>query len=826
MIRVLALILLACALAYGAESPARRVVILKIDGLNADLLYRNMQEKDPTTGKSRLPWFDHIFSRNGTVFDNFYTRGITLSAPSWSMLDTGQHTVIRGNAEYDRYTGEVYDYLNFFPFYLGYARGREVDMPGVEVLDASGVPLSIDAFGYAHTHESLQLFQRGVRWPTLEHSLGRHFSKSHLLARLEHAGPPSFEEELDDETTSELTAALQQPEVLYLDFFTGSLDHMAHATNDPAALYEVLRRLDTLAGHIWTAIQNSPLADQTIFAVVSDHGMNNVPGIASQTFPLPDLFNNADGGAHHVMTDRYELSDYKLKGLDPLVHRVITPSTSSFYLSGQASRYPTAWLDIDGNERAAVHLRNSDLNKIHILLKELAKPELQPQVRKAAAAYLREIIDRHREQWTKTANNVDEELAALKQQIEFRKQIAAEQPKKWTPEQIAAGDDKAGRRLRDQLHAWEREYTSYLVYVSHVRALLALNPDPSRPLRKKIEDLVPELSAGDNNTIRDLQHYIVGPSPNGLALDAAGHLDPERSFRYLDNFELLASQRVRNNPQSALSSKPIDFIAASLPNTDSSHAYWLYGDEDHQLVILTDPEGDIAVRPVAHLHQDQEGKVRWLEQPWAPGFPLHLFEDSELQLPAGSERGTWMSAWHTELEWMHAVHRCEYSNAVIGITEELSPVATNVPGPEGISPILRRFEIRRRELVQADFHVFASDHWNFNSRFPNPGGNHGSFFRISTHSVWMLSGAGIPTRVVTEPYDSLNFASTVLSLTGQKPPMTDRVVSLIEKDSGFDTHAEEGRFVQPQRDELIEPDTLKNPIAAGTRLVLRGDTKQ
>jgi hypothetical protein len=826
MIRVLALILLACALAYGAESPARRVVILKIDGLNADLLYRNMREKDPTTGKSRLPWFDHIFSKNGTVFENFYTRGISLSAPSWSMLDTGQHTVIRGNAEYDRYTGEVYDYLNFLPFYLGYARGREVDMPGVEVLDASGVPLSIDAFGYAHTHESFQLFQRGVRWPTLEHSLGRHFSKSHLLARLEHAGPPSFEEELDDEATSELTAALQQPEVFYLDFFTGSLDHMAHATNDPAALYEVLRRLDTLAGRIWTAIQNSPTADQTIFAVISDHGMNNVPGILSQTFSLPDLFNNPNGGAHHVLTDRYQLSDYKLRGLNPLVHRVITPSTSSFYLQGQASRYPTAWLDIDGNERAAVHLRNSDLNKIHILLIELARPDLPAEVRQAAAAYLRQTIDSHRAAWTKTADDLDRELGALKQVIESRRQIVAGQPKKWTREQIAAGHDKAARRLADQLHAWEREYASYSAYVSHLQALLALNPDPSRPLRKKIEDLVPELSAGDNNTIRDLQHYIVGFSPDGLALDAAGHLDPERSFRYLDNFELLASQRVRNNPQSALSSKPIDFIAASLPDTDSSHAYWLYGDEDHQLVILTDPEGDIAVRPVAHLHQDQEGKVRWLEQSWAPGFPLHLFEDSELQLPAGSERGAWLSAWHTEHEWMHAVHRCQYSNAVIGITEELSPVATNVPGPEGISPILRRFEIRRRELVQADFHVFASDHWNFNSRFPNPGGNHGSFFRISTHSVWMLSGAGIPTRVVTEPYDSLNFASTVLSLTSQKPPMKDRVVTLIEKDSGSVAHAEEGRFVQPQREELNEPDTLKSPIAAGTRLALRGDTKQ
>jgi hypothetical protein len=309
-------------------------------------------------------------------------------------------------------------------------------------------------------------------------------------------------------------------------------------------------------------------------------------------------------------------------------------------------------------------------------------------------------------------------------------------------------------------------------------------------------------------------------------LDAAGHLDPERSFRYMDNFELLASQRVRNNPQSALSSKPIDFIAVSLPDTDSGPAYWLYGDEDHQLVILSDPEGDIAVRPVAHLHQDQDGKVRWLEQSWAPGFPLHLFEDSELQLPAGSERGTWLSAWHSEHKWMYAVHRCEYSNAVIGITEELSPVATNVPGPQGISPILRRFEIRRRELVQADFHVFASDHWNFNSRFPNPGGNHGGFFRISTHSVWMLSGTGIPTRVMTEPYDSLNFASTVLSLTGQKPPMTDRVVTLIEKDGDSVAQAEEGRFVQPQRKELNEPDTLKTSISTETRLVSRGDTKQ
>jgi hypothetical protein len=158
MIRSLVVLLLAVVVPCNAEQSARRVVILKIDGLNADLLYRNMREKDPSTGKPRLPWFSHIFADQGTVFENFYTRGISLSAPSWSILGTGRHTVIRGNVEYDRYTGEVYDYLNFFPFYLGYARGREVDMPGAEVLDAAGIPMLIDTFGYAQAYGSFQLF--------------------------------------------------------------------------------------------------------------------------------------------------------------------------------------------------------------------------------------------------------------------------------------------------------------------------------------------------------------------------------------------------------------------------------------------------------------------------------------------------------------------------------------------------------------------------------------------------------------------------------------------------------------------------------------------
>ena len=120
---------------------------------------------------------------------------------------------------------------------------------------------------------------------------------------------------------------------------------------------------------------------------------------------------------------------------------------------------------------------------------------------------------------------------------------------------------------------------------------------------------------------------------------------------------------------------------------------------------------------------------------------------------------------------MRATHKTHYSNGVIGVVEELSPVGDNVPGRAGLDPVLLRYERRRRELVQADVHLFTSDHWNFNTRFPNPGGNHGSFLRISTHSVWMMAGAGVHKGRVQEPVDSLEFPRALLELLHrQKTP--------------------------------------------------------
>jgi hypothetical protein len=410
---------------------------------------------------------------------------------------------------------------------------------------------------------------------------------------------------------------------------------------------------------------------------------------------------------------------------------------------------------------------------------------LSPQIRRAAVECVQKAIAKHRTEWSRTVAELKEETSALREAIETRRKTLAQQPRKWNVEQRESGEDKAARRLSGELQEMEREYREYTSYLDHLQNLLSLELDIEHPFRRKISDIIPELSLGDHNTVWDLQHYVAGPSSAGLVVDAAGKLDEEQSFRHIDYFSLFSRQRARNNPQPALSARPIDFTAMRIPDGlysgDTSvpqHGYWVYADDNSQLLILVDGSGSITVKPIRHLMQHDDGRISYDTETWHAGLPLHLFEDSNLHLPQGADRGTWLSTWHTEREWLNAIHLCKYSNAVVGLIEELSPVAENVPGVSGTNPVLLRYERRRRELVQADFHVFATDHWNFNTRNINPGGNHGAFFRISTHSVWMMSGAGIPVRTIDEPYDSLNFASTILSLSGRPVPSPERVVKL------------------------------------------------
>lgn len=760
----------------------KRVVVIKLDGVPEDVLERELLHINPATGRSNLPWIDRVFNQQGARLANFYVRAISLSTPSWSLLDTGDHLRIRGNAEFDRYTYHVYDYLNFFPFYVGYALSHRVDMPGVEVLDDLGIPLLSDRFPYQATCQSFQLFQRGVRWKTLQNGLQHRLSRS--LRELLDEWTIGFQigSSVEEQTERELIARLADPRVQYLDYFTGDYDHVAHSTPDPAAQRSALQRIDALVGRIWTAIEASPVASQTVLVMVSDHGMNTQPGVFSQGYDLVGFFNSRSGGAHHVVTNRHPLTEYKLKGLDPFVSEVVTASEEPLYLKGASSQYPTALLDLDGNERASVYLRNSDLNALHILLEELNRNGIQPPVRRAGVVAFFSILDAHRAEWRSTLSELREELAALRRRIEKQRAQVEAQPKKWTKAQRDAGLDKAARRLAVQTESWREQEQRYSEYAGALSKLLALAPADFDKHRPAADDLIPKRAMGDANTIHQLENYVVGPGPNGLVLAPDRSLDLDHSLQRINYLPLLAGLAVRNNVQTEVGSHPVDFVALRIPagtlalapeDATNEDATWLYGDQTRQAIILSrhDPRGNLELRylPVRGLTQDSGGALHFSRPELATGFPLRLWEDPDLAVMEG-ERTRWLNSWHPELDWFYAVHKTKYSNSILALHEQFLRCPLS-PGRADDAGLLERFNARKRRLAEPDFLIFAGDHWNFNVRGFNPGGNHGSLRRLSTHSVLMLAGGaetGIPRHLlIADPYDSLSFVPTLLALLGR-----------------------------------------------------------
>lgn len=841
--------------ATTAHGAAKRVVVIKVDGLPQDEVDEYLRQQDARTGKSLLPWIEHVFYERGTRVNNFYVRGMSLSAPSWSLLDTGQHLQVKGNVEFDRFTLHNYDYLNFIPFYINNAFSRRVDMAGPEMLDELGVPLTYDAFPYDERQTSFQLFQRGVRWTTLERMMLNRFTNRSPKEYLDE-WTMGFEmrDALTAQIERELIEKLKDPRIRYLDLYTTDYDHRTHHNRDRASHVRAMQEVDALVGRVWTAIENSPLADETVLMLVSDHGTNSDPKIYSQGFNLVKVLASAQGGGHHVITKRRLMQDYAVKGFYPLVPLITTTSDDTFYLKKQSTDYPTALLDFDGNERAAIHLRNNRLNVLHILLQQLQRENLPADVRRAATEYFFRCINEERATWQQTIAEMDEELGALRGLIAAQGKIVAAQKvtkKEWTQEERDKGLDAEARRQFARYDSWQADERDYTLYLASLRRLLALKPETFEPRKLKIEDLIVKGAMGDSNTIYDLQNYTVGLAPEGIRLNADGSFDAERSFTRRDYFALLRSQNVRNNVQAGVSNEPVDFIAvrvpvngndsATAPNSNddvrrADEAFWLYKNAQAQSLILTrrNERGEMELRylPVSNFRQAANGRYTFETAKWRAGLPLKIWEDAALALPTDeATHAAWLNEWHTEIEWLHAVHRTMYSNGIIGITEQLgrhTPPSLD-PQAEGLTKderLLRRFRLRQRVLAETDLLLNASNHWNFDVRGFNPGGNHGSFYRISTHSVLMLAGGartGVPRALaIEEPYDSLSLAPTLFALYGESS-LDGRPVPVLWQ-RGFRQFP--GRIVREIFQPNAKPDQIASPLTTSPapRAAARPDT--
>lgn len=752
------------------------------------MVERFARERDPLTGKSQLPWFDQVFFQNGTRLTNFYVRGMSLSAPSWSLVDTGQHLQIKGNVEFDRDILHTYDYLNFIPFYFKQAMRGNVDMPGTEVLDSVGVPLLVDAYDNYERLPGGQLYGRASRLKTLQRAGEARFIKNPVQLAGEFIYGLDMRNIVYDQIERELIEKLNDPRARYLDLLQMSFDHVAHHNNDRESHLAVLRELDALVGRVWTAIQKSPMAADTALIVVSDHGFNTDERIISQGFNLVQLLGSQEGGGHHVITKRRLLLEYSLKGINPFVPPITTAASQSYYLKGQSASYPTALLDFDGNERAGLHLRNRGFNLLHLLLQQLQQRDLSPQLRSAATDAFFTSLAADRVRWQSDLDQMSEEMTALGNAAENQSAQCKSQPKKFTVADRELGRDDNARRVCLRAIQWAELQKRYNNYVAMMRNLLSLRREGFDPSRLKIEELIPEKAMGQRNTVYDLQNYIVGLGLDGLVLQSNGALDLERSFQRINYLDLIHEQKVRNNVQPGVSNRPVDFIATRIPRESMMPALsedlapdddvvWLYGGPDKQALILArgGAAGQLQLRylPVANLTQNQQGEIHFDRVPWQAGLPLRMLEDARLDV-ALNDRIAWLSGWHTDLEWLHALHKTQYSNGFIGLHEQFMQFPapgtdTNAPGPVD-ERLLRRFHRRQRALVETDMLIVANNHWNFDVRGFNPGGNHGSFFRISTHSTLMFAGGertGIPRGLaVVEPYDSLSVVPTVLALTG------------------------------------------------------------
>ncbi|HEX6715554.1 MAG TPA: alkaline phosphatase family protein [Pyrinomonadaceae bacterium] len=788
-LRVLAgLLLVLLFISTVASAQTKRLVVIKCDGLPYDVVDRFVKQRDPQSGKSLLPWIDHIFYQRGARLSNFYVRGMSLSAPSWSMLETGQHLQIKGNVEFDRYTLHSYDYLNFFPLYLAGANGSRIDMPAVEVLDSLGLPLLPDAYPHNERYITYSILLRNPRYSTLQSSLQNKFMKPPKELFDEWTMGFELRSAITEQLIRELVTKLNDPKIHYLDLMMEDFDHVAHHNNDAQSHLFVLKRMDAVIGQVWTAIQSSPLADQTAMVLISDHGINTEEKVYSQGYNLVKLLGSRMGGGHHVITKRRLMLDYSIKGVNPFVPLITTTTPDTYYLKGESTDYPTALLDFDGNERASLHLRDSDLNILHILLQQLQRGGLSIETEKAVTNEFFAVIDRRRADWEKDLKQLQAELGALDRAIVEQRKLWEAQPKKFTKEQQDAGLDDASRRIFVQLDRWLREQREYTEYARTLQNLLSISSEAFSPSKVKILDVIPKMAMGDRNTIYELQNYVVGPGPNGFIVNADGSLNVEQSFVRIDYFALLQGVSVRNNVQRGIANRPVDIIATRLPRelvlpliSDQDiddDVIWVTAGANRQALLLAryGVGGELSLRylPISGLTQDANGRLQFKQISWQPGLPLQILEDPNLNLP-GVDRTGWLSQWHTDTEWLQALHKTHYSNGLIGLHEELArhdieKLSSTDPSLSEDERLMREFARRKRELVEADMLIVANDHWNFDVRGFNPGGNHGAFFRVSTHSTFMVAGGpktSVPQSLNIEaPYDSLSYVPTLLALTG------------------------------------------------------------
>jgi hypothetical protein len=827
-IAVLLIGILSCGVIPArAQTQPTRVVVLKFDGLPPSLVDRYVNTIDSRTGRSIIPWIKKLFYEGGVRFANFYARGMSLSMPSWAMLDSGQHGVIKGNWEVDRHTGEPEDYLNMFDLHVEAMRERRAYPRSVEALDAARIPLLSDAFRFEERRSGIQLLRRGTMFEDFL-DVGLQPVRGKLKERVaDLLSGTDWEVAYDTATREDMVRAIRDPKFRYVDYYNVYVDHLLHNDNDEQQLIRALRQADLAIGEAYEAIVASGAADRTVLAVVSDHGITyDESGRFSHGLNLIPYFTSREFGALNVLSRRGPLPEFTFQGsiFKPFPPMSVVTAAREPYFHDARPEQATCTIDNDGNERVQVHFRSPDLNRLQMLRHALTLRDVDENQREAIAHAALQILERNRESWRREAREIRDELSALaalrarydaeirelarineKHRELAKKRLSLPSGPPLAPFESSSALNTADRlkdqaqrerELRAAVWRYEQLAKGYERYRDSLELRASIRTSEALATARD-EALFGDRDLGANLSLADLRAYPVGM--RAVALDDTGRLDDARSFVTVDYLRAFGALRVANTVYDEFASRPIDFsvVRLSLPETlraavsagllqapdadEVTAALLVYKSETDQLVLFEKArpgcEPSIALAPAAVTQQPgPTGAVTIARIGWREGLPFGLFEDPGLA-PGSEDRAAWLSAFHPEREWLDAVHRTKLGLGVVGLSEVFS--RDYVEAFEGAMArdrtpeerLARRFELRRRNAMETDLLLHASPHWYFSVKDFNAGGNHGGFSRQSMHAVlWMTGGSATRMQrgplLVERAYDGLDFAPTILEAAG------------------------------------------------------------
>ncbi len=814
----------------GSEPGGRpRLIQIKVDGLSPFLLEALIDPDNPEklarlpdpegfrraitlfrqqTGQEDLvPNIRRYFYQQGVRAERMLSATVTLSAIAWGVIDTGQPSVVKRHMAFSRQTGYLRSHLDVFRDTLQFVLRNSGKTNALWVLDQAGVSLFADAFNPLRRYELPQIFYRVTPRDYLTGlatnyifagQSPRHPLKvlqAHLARRAKGMDYVDFG---FDFATDLVAKKILEPDLVagerydYVGtFFT--LDHQQHVDPNPENLVRRMVQLDQRIGRILRAVERSQRRDTTLVVLVSDHGSEYLPGAINLAWPITRVFRTRRFGGHTVATLMAEDAGRALTNPFPGIDfpRVYESPYSPYGAAAEAeghSNYVTAVIDNFGNARAEIHLRNNDLNRLHLLLQARHR-EFDEEGRARLRQLLRETLASVRE-W------LEPELADY---LAYYRGVRG-----WLPE-LEQRSDPYWRDAAIRLRKENQRDAAQL----RVLRRLAEFCQADHPLlwleehQPKIPQLIPRKYFGPRNSLYQLTHYTVGLDENLHWVETT--LDRQGRPRPMNYLEILSTYEAPNPPLSR-ESNPTDLIVRSLgveplraalvergwlePTVRLRRVVWVVSTARHNLrrgdqaLVLQATDGRVRYLPIRNLEETADGRFRF--QAHNELDPLGLLYDPKFDSPTGEPAFLWLARFHTRQEWLQAAYDTRYTIAPL-VFLEIAGVHTDrflnnpgflrtltgFPSEEAKQSYLRGLHWKY-SAQQPDLLLWSNYLWNYSSKSHTSGGSHGGLSPLVARTVFLLWGGRafeLPGgSVMAEASTTMDIVPTVAHLLGMLDP--------------------------------------------------------